>query len=206
MFTANDRICASVMKGVPFEPESLEAWGDICSSGGHVLDVGAYTGLYAIAAVMMGCRATAFEPLQDNRGRFRKNAELNGVDLSANMEAISDRVGQTSLSINARVKGLTSGASLFHYSGGNGEYEKRIPVRTITVDSLNLKKVTAMKVDVERAEPLVLAGARETLQRCRPVLLVEVLGNDERAAVRAAVPFYRVTKELDTRNWLMVPK
>lgn len=208
LYTNNDRICSSIMKGVPFEPESLEVWGDICGAGGRVMDIGAYSGLYAIAASMMGCHATAFEPLPDNRVRFKKNAALNGVDVKVNMEAVADRVGVLSLSVNPAVKGMTSGASLLRYSGGApGAREIRFPVPALTIDSLGLKKLDAMKIDVERAEPMVLAGAQETLRRLRPVLLVEVLGDAEKAAVRAAVPkSYRVKRELDGRNWLMVAR
>lgn len=195
-----DRICASVLGGKPFEPESLTVWGDICASGGRILDIGAYTGLYAIAAARLGCRTTAFEPLPKNRARFRENAALNNVSAKVNAEVVSDQVGETEITINPNVAGLTSGASLIRRNG------IRMKVNSVTVDSLGLKKLTAMKIDVERAEPLVLRGAQETLQRCRPALLVEVLGDDEKAAVRAAVPFYRVKRELDNRNWLMVPR
>jgi hypothetical protein len=48
-------------------------------------------------------------------------------------------------------------------------------VDTLALDDLGIEQLAAMKVDVERGEPLVLKGARETLKRCRPELLIEVL-------------------------------
>ncbi len=44
----------------------------------------------------------------------------------------------------------------------------------ITLDSLALPDVTAIKIDAEGAEHAVLRGARATLARCRPVLTLEL--------------------------------
>ena len=208
----NDRICISVL-GIldktaqgpkPFEPESLPVWEGWCSApGARVLDIGAYTGLYSLIAKKAGAHVTAFEPIERNRLRFRENAELNGFhDLRANSEAVSDRCGDTFITTNLAARGLSSGSSIVKKVGADA-----VKVRTLTIDSLNLMNVTAMKIDVERAEPLVLAGARETLERCRPTLLVEVLGDEEKAAVRASLPdFYEVTEITLDRNWMLVPK
>lgn len=212
LIVENDRICISVLgildKAVrgplPFEPESLPVWEELCSEpGARVLDIGAYSGLYSLIARKAGAHVTAFEPLERNRQRFRDNAILNGFnDLAANSEAVSDKCGETFITTNLAVRGLSSGASIVRKVGADA-----VRVRTLTIDSLNLAACTAIKIDVERAEPLVLAGARDTLERCKPALLVEVLGGDEKAAVRAAVPdFYEVARQMDTRNWLMLPK
>lgn len=195
-----DRIVASVNDGKPFEPESLARWRKLCRKGATVLDVGAYTGLYSLVAARQGCRVIAFEPLLKNRRRFVANAALNGLDVGVNAEVVSDQVGETSITVNPNVAGLTSGASLIRRNGD------KVRVRSVTIDSLLLTSCAAMKIDVERAEPMVLAGARDTLKRLKPALLIEVLGVDEKEAVQAAVPFYRVAAELDGRNWLMVAK
>jgi FkbM family methyltransferase len=200
LISSGDRIVAKVRAGETFEPESLEAWRELCAAGGMALDIGAYTGLYAIIAAQAGCKVMAFEPLPKNAQRCRQNFAANGVDVELIEAVVADRVGMGEITVNQNVVGLTSGASLIRKTG-----VKRA-VRSLTVDSLNLPQVTAIKIDVERAEPLVLNGARKTLERLRPVLLVEVLGDDEKAAVRAAVPSYRVKREMDGRNWLMVAR
>lgn len=207
----SDRICISVL-GIldktkqgpkPFEPASLPVWEKLCSvPGAKVLDIGAYSGLYSLVAKKAGAHVIAFEPMERNRLRFRENAILNGFpDLKVNMEAVSDHCNGATIHTNLRAPFLSSGSSIVKNVGGDA-----VQVQTLSIDSLGLMHVTAMKIDVERAEPLVLAGARETLERCRPALLVEVLGDAEKAAVRAAVPdFYEVKAEMD-RNWLMLPK
>ena len=46
-------------------------------------------------------------------------------------------------------------------------------VKMMTLDSLNLKRLDFIKTDIEGAEPLFFYGARETIKRCRPVILLE---------------------------------
>lgn len=211
LLTQDDRICISVLgildkaaRGpLPFEPESLPVWQELCSSpGSHVLDIGAYSGLYSLIAKKAGAEVIAFEPLERNRLRFRDNMRLNGFDLEARPEAVSDQVGFLSISTNLRVTGLSSGSSIVKKVGKD---DVRVP--TLTIDSLNLEKVTAIKVDVERAEPLVILGALQTLKRCRPILLLEVLGDEEATAVNAALEGtgYWLDQKFDKRNWLLRP-
>lgn len=204
-----DRIVSSIFGGKPFEPESLDAWERLCEPGATVLDVGAYTGLYSIVAAKRGCRVIAFEPLFANVARCRENLEDNRVEhrVELRQEAVADKVGSVRFKYNGSVMGLTSGGSLIEPSGtGSGAKVVEIRVRCVTIDSLRLEECAAIKIDVERAEPLVLAGARLTLRRLRPALIVEVLGRHEKEAIKAAVPGYRVAATLDRRNWLMVAR
>lgn len=199
LIAQDDRIVSHIRAGHGFEPQSLAAWADMCSSGGTVLDIGAYSGLFSIAAAKMGCQAQAFEPMPLNAARTRANAKRNGTDISLFEGCVSDRAGPIDLTFNPNVVGMTAGASLVRHKG------VRKSVASVTIDGLGLSQVTAIKIDVERAESFVLAGAGETLKRCRPVMLVEALGSAERATVEAAIPGYRVEAVLDVRNLLMVP-
>lgn len=54
-------------------------------------------------------------------------------------------------------------------------------VEMISIDSLNLRRVDFIKVDVEGMELEVLAGAAETIKRCRPLMLIETLKSDRAA-------------------------
>jgi FkbM family methyltransferase len=61
-------------------------------------------------------------------------------------------------------------------------------VRMMTVDQLNLSRLDLIKVDVEGMELEVLRGARTTLERFRPIVIVEQLkaAREEIAAVLAS--------------------
>jgi FkbM family methyltransferase len=59
--------------------------------------------------------------------------------------------------------------------------EGTMPVRAISIDSLELPRLDLMKVDVEGMEMEVLDGARQTIGRCLPILVVEHIKSDQAA-------------------------
>lgn len=54
-------------------------------------------------------------------------------------------------------------------------------VKTITIDGLGLERLDLLKLDVEGMEAEALAGARETIERCHPILFVETVKSDKAA-------------------------
>jgi len=50
-----------------------------------------------------------------------------------------------------------------------------VPVPARTLDSYNFKDVNAIKIDVEGSELLVMQGAKDTIERCRPSVQVEIV-------------------------------
>jgi FkbM family methyltransferase len=62
--------------------------------------------------------------------------------------------------------------------------ERTIGVTAISVDSLVIPRLDLMKIDVERMEMEVLEGARETIGKHHPILMVEKMKADV-AALRA---------------------
>lgn len=56
--------------------------------------------------------------------------------------------------------------------GGRGTSQGN-QARTIRLDDLELDNVAFLKIDVEGWEPNVLAGAVQTIERCRPLVMVE---------------------------------
>lgn len=191
-----DRICGHIRSGHFFEPQTLAMWGIMCMKGGTVIDVGGYTGLFSIAAAKMGCRVITIEPMPLNAARILENCRLNGVTIELHQSVASDKIGYVELAYNPRVEGLTSGASLVRKSG------PKLMVQSLTIDSLHVNP-TAMKIDVERGESLVLRGAQATLFQSQPELLVEVLDKEREELVRSEAVNYKVVETLDARNWFM---
>jgi hypothetical protein len=55
----------------------------------------------------------------------------------------------------------------------------QIRVETCTLDSFGFTEVDLLKIDVEGHEMAVLAGARETISRCLPWLIIEALDEQQ---------------------------
>lgn len=78
--------------------------------------------------------------------------------------------------------------------------ERTMPVRAISIDSLGLIRLDLMKVDVEGMEMEVLDGARQTIGRFLPILVVEHIKTD-RTALNAyfdSFGYSRFVSGLDT--------
>lgn len=185
-----------------YEVESLVLWAKLVKPGAMALDVGAYTGIFSIIAAKRGAKVVAFEPMPANVWRLGVNAKRNKVRIEALSVAASDHQGSVTLNYNPNVA-LTTGASL---EPGIAKHTAGIVVKCITIDSLGLQDVAAIKIDVERHEPCVIRGAMQTIERDRPSLLVETLDGDMRAAVLKLLPSYEAAAILDGRNTLFTPR
>ena len=53
----------------------------------------------------------------------------------------------------------------------------------VPLDGFKLENVSFMKIDVENAELSVLEGAEETIAKNRPLMLIEVQGNQQRPLI-----------------------
>lgn len=61
--------------------------------------------------------------------------------------------------------------------------ENAVTVPTLALDSLQLARVDLIKLDVEGMEMEALAGARETIARHHPILIIETIKLDKPALV-----------------------
>jgi FkbM family methyltransferase len=187
--------------------------GDVC------LDVGAKHGLYtAVLAAACGPtgRVVAFEPLPGPRRVLATLRVLTGATtVTVVPAAVSDTEGTDTLALPMRrglpVPGrayLTRGAL---GPGSNAEFRHHHPVRTdvVTIDAWAERagppRVDVIKVDVEGAEPAVIAGARATLERWHPTLLLELearhLARYAPGGDRAAADLLAHLAELGYRAW-----
>lgn len=150
------------------------------------VDAGANKGVYLYHLCRHFQRVVAFEPLPQ-MARFLevakpRNATVHGL-------ALSNAAGEALISLP---RGFNELASLERTSGSGDEGVdiETHATRLRTLDSFELESVGLIKIDVEGHELAVIEGARGTLERNRPTVLVEV---EERhkaggiARVRAAL-------------------
>jgi FkbM family methyltransferase len=160
--------------------------------GKTIYDIGAhfgYTSMFFAELVGPSGKVIAFEPNIYNKKRFEQNLSEN-KDFTGIIEirdcAISDKTGEEDFLFNDNVDNGTSSGSFLDSSDTFYEkdtYEKhrgfkRVKIKTIPIDSLESIGITKspfiMKIDIEGAEYLALKGAKQTLAKYRPILLIEI--------------------------------
>lgn len=143
-----------------------------------LLDVGAYTGLFTVAATAANpeLRAHAFEIVPAVTHTLRRNVERNGVADRVTVHA--EGVGATGTTM--RVPTGEGGSALPSFYSARMDFDTGVDVPFVALDSL-VETVgpagtrVVMKIDVEGAENVVLAHGQVFLDRFRPDLLCEVL-------------------------------
>lgn len=152
---------------------------------GHVfVDVGANVGAYSLRAASKGMKVISFEPNPENAKLLMRNAELNSLSVDLHECALGRSEGKVLLSHT----GATSRVSRMERADEEGpvQRENGIEATLSTLDSFDLPKVDLMKIDVEGYELDVLEGAKKTLERCRPNMMIEMhhwLGAEKEAAL-----------------------
>lgn len=196
-----------------FTFSNFQNWGGIhnkgfracieaCRGKSCVLDVGAHVGLVTMPAagvLAKGGHVHAFEPAQANARILRRHLTLNDI---ANVEVVEALVGEID---GARVPFFESvgphGQNSIVLKGGDklasewGGYS-RTERPQVSLDGycerLGLSP-EIIKIDVEGGELGVLRGARATLARCRPLLVLSVHPREIQLA----------GESLDALRWLL---
>ena len=144
------------------------------------VDIGANIGLYtlAMAALARRGRVWAFEPAPGSYEFLERNIAVNGLD---NVEAFNLAVAATSGTVDFHdIPFFTAGSftvegDSFLTSEVLGSSFFRAP--SVTLDEFvadhGLRSVDFVKIDVEGGELSVLEGAVGTLDRHRPVVVLE---------------------------------
>ncbi|NOX29198.1 MAG: FkbM family methyltransferase [Actinobacteria bacterium] len=167
-------------KSGTYEPHVLAALDQYLKPGHTVIDCGANIGVisfYAAAIVGSTGRVVAVEALSDNARLLRISAALNGFDhVEVHNAAVGDRPGSLVIDTAAGSNGIVGGRldELIHTSDP-AVLAVRTVCPTLTLDSLadSLDRVDLIKLDVEGAEGLAVAGGMKLLERDLPVVLLE---------------------------------
>jgi FkbM family methyltransferase len=163
------RIAEEVKSG---EPE-LALLDRLLPHGGTAIDAGANFGIFAYALSRIAKRVIAFEPNPDcarfARWMLRGRAEVREL-------ALSDTPGRAPFYVP-----LSDDGAVLHFAGNLKQTHRQFrnvkicDVEVRTLDSFGFTDVCIIKVDVEGSEREVLDGAKKTIARERPALLVELL-------------------------------
>ncbi len=125
------------------------------------IDIGAHIGLWTYQMIHDFNCVEAFEPMPEHRECWNENIKFN-----ARMNPFALGADEKFVSVKTRTKDSSGDTGVD--PDGNGTV-----VQQRTLDSFNFNNVDFIKIDCEGYELFVCQGARETLIRCKPVIIVE---------------------------------
>jgi FkbM family methyltransferase len=141
-------------------------WVYLVSRAQTVVDVGAHCGYFSLLARQHApapAEIYAFEPNPRMQAQLKRNVALNHFEqVHLISQALADRAGTLTLHVRDRIEpGATSRYRTAHY-------DRTLEVPTTTLDAFlderGIDRVDVVKIDVEGAEGLVLAGMRAGLR------------------------------------------
>lgn len=167
--------------GNGYEGIELRIWSVLTKSAEFIADVGANTGVFALAAAAVnpGAKIVALEPVARIYEKLVANVALNPFDVRVLQIAASDTDGEAVLfdTFDEHNYSASLDANML-----DGRSTERVPVRTARLDSLFCKigwpRIDLLKIDVERHEPAVISGMLERLATDRPTILIEILDEE----------------------------
>lgn len=144
-------------------------------------DGGAHVGTWSRLLSAKFDRVIAVEPSADTYEALVANMVAFGCsNVDVRNVAIGSTSGKVSMTLDGRGAQLKNTGARYAKDGGE--------IRRVTIDSLALPSLGFLKLDVEGSEFAALLGARETLLRCKPIVLFENKGLWRRFGVEPQGP------------------
>lgn len=158
-----------------WEPENNLAMMKYIVPNTMALDIGAHIGLHTVtmSKAVQGGTVIAFEPQKKVCRELAMNLLENGCHNVAILQCALGDENKTAY-MGKPVYG-NEGARFI----SNQDFDEAVEMRTS--DSFGLEHISFIKIDSENFEQEILRGAEETLRKNRPVLLVEIQGNQIKA-------------------------
>src|SRR5579859_1919879 len=161
-----------------YEPLTRELIQQLLNPGDTFLDVGAHIGFYslALACSIPGLKVIAFEPNPKTFQILVANAAANALEVVCEPIAISESAGTATLYLT---ESDMSASLMKDFQAEDTRQIGSVEVRTASLDSYfqghSIKNLKAIKVDIEGHESAFFQGARETISKHKPDIVLEVL-------------------------------
>jgi FkbM family methyltransferase len=171
----------------------------LCRPHQDSIDIGANDGCYIHVMKRHSRYVHAFEPIpwlaENLHKKFRYGVAIKQL-------ALSNEPGKSVLRLPIVNGHLVPGCSSISQEASEyySQYQE-IPVQMERLDDVYNGNVGFIKIDVEGHEESVLEGAKQTIARCQPRMLVEI---DERLAHNGYEHISKFFRDLDYRGFLIV--
>lgn len=159
--------------GEEFEPETTALLAALCDAGAVAIDIGANIGLTSLvlASLCGDGKVFAIEPVPHTFELLNRNLAAAGAGNVASFNAaVGAGEGSVSMFVNER---NLAASFVVDIDSGTGQ---EIPLTSLDalVRKLAVERLDFIKIDVEGCELEVLKGAEKTLERFKPVVMLEM--------------------------------
>lgn len=169
-------------KGVDGEWErtSLQLWIQAAKEARVILDIGANTGAYSLIAssVNPDAKIIAFEPLPKAIEYFKKNCELNRVEIVLYEKALSNFEGEAVVYLEG-MEDFAYAVAVNRKLQEPDHKTRELLIQTTTlrkvIEEQGLETIDLIKIDVEGHEAEVLETVKDYLELWSPIVLIEIL-------------------------------
>jgi FkbM family methyltransferase len=187
----------SIIKTGIWEDSSTDIVNKLVKPNDYVIDIGANIGYFTVLfskIVGENGKVYAFEPTNEYYNVLNSNLKANNISncvpfqigLSDKEEHLNIFLGQHSATIHEPIKNSTT---------------KEETINLTSLDKFvlenKIEKIDFIKIDVDGHEPKILEGATKTLERFKPIILLEVNHLNYFEAGYTASNFYNYLKQLD---------
>lgn len=168
--------------GNSWEATSLRLWARLAKRANGIFDIGANTGVFALAAKAVNPSAlvVAFEPVPSIADKLRSNIQLNGFDIAVIEQGVSSNCGEAVMYVPLTEHSYSASLDINMLDGSVKLVERRIHV--VRIDKFmkehNLTSLELVKIDTEKHEFDVLVGFGDIVKTLRPTILIEILNRE----------------------------
>lgn len=147
---------------------------------GTVIDIGANIGNHTLffANELHVGKVIAFEPIYETFNILQKNIEINHLEKKVELYRCALGHNKTSAVMHGYNYSNIGGTGLT-VCGSDVQYNEEENIVVHSLDSMNISEhIALMKIDVEGMEIDVLKGARATIKRYKPFIIIESFENN----------------------------
>lgn len=160
-----------------YEPDTIAVFKNFCQEDFQVLDIGANLGLTAIALanICKKGKVIAVEPVPITFDFLEKNLLNAGLDnVKAYNFAVGNKAGTTLMQSKST---FLAGAFIADtYTNEAQDISVKVPIKVLdeVFDAFQMTRIDFVKLDVEGYELFALEGAKEILNRFKPIVYLEM--------------------------------
>lgn len=198
-----NEIFRSIYVNGKYDPNMIVVLKSFLKSGDTLIDVGAncgYISLPLTKTIGSTGRIVAIEPSTRDYKRLTENIALNKLSevVKPVKLAMGDRIGHKTMLIASEERsGSNTLGMKFAFQGIEKETTEDVNVSTIdnVVNMENITQVNVIKLDVEGSEVRCLEGAKDTIAKFKPTIVISVNGDALAHSKRSIEQLEKILKD-----------